>query len=296
VTAGAPSLAVPLTTRRTSPATIVARTLRHHGTGLAGAALLLALVLAAVAAPVLTAYDPVETAFPERLKGPGQDHLLGTDALGRDLLSRILYGARLSLRAGFMVVAISASIGTVLGVIAGYYGRWVDMTIMRLADLWMAMPGILLAMVFIFTLGTSLTNVIIGVGLAGIPYYARLVRGSVLSARELQYVDAARVIGARNHTIMFRHILPNVIAPVLIVSTLGIGSAILGVAGLSFLGLGAQPPTPEWGVIISDGRDKLRTAWWISTFAGVAIMLSVLAINLVGDALRDAFDPRLRSR
>jgi peptide/nickel transport system permease protein len=296
VTASAPSLSVSLPVRRTSSRAIVARTLRHHWTGLAGAALLFALVLAAIAAPALTSYDPVKTSFPDRLLSPGGDHLLGTDALGRDLLSRLLYGARLSLRAGFTVVAISASIGTVLGVISGYYGRWVDMAIMRLVDLWMAMPGILLAMVFIFTLGTSLNNVIIGVGLAGAPDYARLVRGSVLSAREHQYVDAARVIGARNHAIMFRHILPNVIAPVFIVSTLGIGSAILGVAGLSFLGLGAQPPTPEWGVIISDGRDKLRTAWWISTFAGVAIMISVLAINLVGDALRDAFDPRLRSR
>ena len=270
--------------------------LRRHWSGVVGGVVLLLLILAGVAAPALTPYNPVETAFKQRLLPPSFDHPLGTDALGRDLLSRLLYGARISLRAGFLVIAISASIGTVLGVIAGYYGRGVDMAIMRLADLWMAMPGILLAMVFIFTLGPSLTNVIIGVGLAGAPDYARLVRGSVLSAREQQYVDAARVIGAPDIIIMFRHILPNVIAPIMIVATLGIGSAILGVAGLSFLGLGAQPPTPEWGVIISDGRDKLRTAWWISTFAGGAIMISVLAINLVGDALRDALDPRLRAR
>jgi peptide/nickel transport system permease protein len=270
--------------------------LRRNWTGMAGAVLLAVLVLSAVFAPALTSYDPVKTSFKERLQSPGSAHLLGTDALGRDLLARLLYGARISLRAGFLVVAISSSLGTILGIVAGYYRRWVDMAIMRLADLWMAMPGILLAMVFIFTLGPSLTNVIIGVGLAGVPDYARLVRGSVLSAREHQYVEAARVIGARDTTIMFRHILPNVVAPVLIVATLGVGGAILGVAGLSFLGVGAQPPTPEWGVIISDGREKLRTAWWISTFAGVAIMISVLAINLLGDALRDILDPRLRSR
>jgi peptide/nickel transport system permease protein len=273
-----------------------AGSLRRNWTGMAGAVLLVLLVLSAIFAPALTSYDPVKTSFKERLQAPSRTHLLGTDALGRDLLSRLLYGARISLRAGFLVVAISASLGTVFGIVAGYYRRWVDMTIMRLADLWMAMPGILLAMVFIFTLGPSLRNVIIGVGLAGVPDYTRLVRGSVLSAREHQYVEAARVSGARDATIMFRHILPNVVAPVLIVATLGVGGAILGVAGLSFLGVGAQPPTPEWGVIISDGREKLRTAWWISTFAGVAIMISVLAINLLGDALRDILDPRLRSR
>jgi peptide/nickel transport system permease protein len=261
-----------------------------------GAVLLLLIILSAAFAPALTSYDPVKTSFKERLQSPDSTHVLGTDALGRDLLARLLYGARISLRSGFLVVAISAGLGTVLGIVAGYYRRWVDMAIMRLADLWMAMPGILLAMVFIFTLGPSLTNVIIGVGLAGVPDYTRLVRGSVLSAREQQYVEAARVLGARDTTIMFRHILPNVVAPVLIVATLGVGGAILGVAGLSFLGVGAQPPTPEWGVIISDGREKLRTAWWISTFAGAAIMISVLAINLLGDAVRDILDPRLRSR
>jgi peptide/nickel transport system permease protein len=296
MTSSTPSLALAAPQSRDRQSARASRMLRQHWTGLVGIVILLVLILAASAAPALTPYDPVATAFRQRLHPPSLDHPLGTDALGRDLFSRLLYGARISLRAGFLVVAISASLGTFLGVVAGYYGRWVDMGIMRLADLWMAMPGILLAMVFIFTLGPSLTNVIIGVGLAGAPDYARLVRGSVLSAREQQYVDAARVIGAPDIVIMFRHILPNVIAPIMIVATLGIGSAILGVAGLSFLGLGAQPPTPEWGVIISDGRDKLRTAWWISTFAGGAIMISVLAINLVGDAFRDALDPRLRAR
>jgi peptide/nickel transport system permease protein len=296
MTSTASSLALAAPRWRNRQTALAARAMRRHWTGLVGVVLLLLLILAAIAAPALTPYDPIATAFRQRLQPPSLAHPLGTDALGRDLLSRLLYGARISLRAGFLVVAISASLGTALGVIAGYYGRGVDMVIMRLADLWMAMPGILLAMVFIFTLGPSLTNVIIGVGLAAAPDYARLVRGSVLSAREQQYVDAARVIGAPDIVIMFRHILPNVIAPIMIVATLGIGSAILGVAGLSFLGLGAQPPTPEWGVIISDGRDKLRTAWWISTFAGGAIMISVLAINLVGDALRDALDPRLRAR
>jgi peptide/nickel transport system permease protein len=292
----ASTLATAVPYRRTRRMTRFAGSLRRNWTGMAGAVLLILLVLSAIFAPALTSYDPVKTSFKERLQAPSRTHLLGTDALGRDLLSRLLYGARISLRAGFLVVTISASLGTIFGIVAGYYRRWVDMAIMRLADLWMAMPGILLAMVFIFTLGPNLRNVIIGVGLAGVPDYTRLVRGSVLSAREHQYVEAARVLGARDTTIMFRHILPNVVAPVLIVATLGVGGAILGVAGLSFLGVGAQPPTPEWGVIISDGREKLRTAWWISTFAGVAIMISVLAINLLGDALRDILDPRLRAR
>lgn len=294
--APATALTAPISHQRNRGMRRFAASLRRNWTGMIGAILLLLLVLSAIFAPYLTSFDPLKTSFPDRLQSPSTTHLLGTDALGRDLLTRLLYGARISLRAGFLVVLISASLGILLGVVAGFYRRWVDTVIMRFVDLWMSMPGILLAMVFIFTLGPSLTNVVIGVGLAGVPDYTRLVRGSVLSARELQYVDAARVLGARDSTIMFRHILPNVIAPILVLATLGVGSAILGVAGLSFLGVGAQPPTPEWGVIISDGRDKLRTAWWISTFAGVAIMISVLAINLLGDALRDILDPRLRSR
>jgi peptide/nickel transport system permease protein len=249
-----------------------------------------------LAAPLLTRHDPIETNTKERLQGPSLEHPFGTDDLGRDLWSRVLYGGRLSLRAGFIAVGIALVGGSLIGLIAGYYGRWIDMALMRFMDILMAMPGILLTMIFIFSLGPTLTNAMIAIGLASIPEYARIVRGSVLSAREQPYVEAAIVVGVPPWRIMGRHILPNVVYPVLVVATIGLGGAILSLAGLSFLGLGAQPPTPEWGVIVSDGRARLRDAWWITTFPGLAIALSVLAINLVGDGLRDIFDPRLRSR
>ncbi len=249
-----------------------------------------------VGRPLLTPFDPLAAEPRDRLQSPSLTHPFGTDELGRDLWSRVLYGGRLSLRAGFISVGIAVLGGILVGLVAGYYGHKVDMVLMRLADILMAMPGILLTMVFIFSLGPTLTNAMIAIGLASIPEYARLVRGSVLSARENLYVDAAQVVGAPPWLVMARHILPNVVAPTLILATVGIGGAILALAGLSFLGLGAQPPTPEWGVIISDGRARLRNAWWIATFPGLAIAFSVLAINLVGDGLRDAFDPRLRRR
>lgn len=266
--------------------------LRANPIAVFGAVMLLLLVAAAVFAPLLTSYDPLDAQTRERLQGPSRDHLFGTDELGRDLFSRVLYGGRLSLRAGFVAVGIAVLGGVVIGLIAGFYGRWVDMILMRLMDILMAMPGILLTMIFIFSFGPTLTNAMIAIGLASIPEYARIVRGSVLSAREFLYVDAARVTGTPPWLIMGRHILPNVIAPVLVVATIGVGGAILSLAGLSFLGLGAQPPNPEWGVLVSDGRARLQTAWWITTFPGIVIAVAVLAINLVGDGLRDAFDPR----
>lgn len=272
------------------------RQLTGNSNTVVGFILLLLLALSVIAAPLLTSYDPIDTDRRARLQGPSTEHFFGTDDLGRDLFSRILYGGRLSLTAGFVAVGIAVLGGVIVGLIAGFYGGWIDMVLMRLADVLMAMPGILLTMIFIFSLGPTLTNAMIAIGLASIPEYARLVRGSVLSAREYLYVDAARVTGVAPWRIMARHILPNVISPVLVVATLGLGGAILSLAGLSFLGLGAQPPDPEWGVIVSDGRERLRTAWWITTFPGLAIAVSVLAINLVGDGLRDAFDPRLRSR
>jgi peptide/nickel transport system permease protein len=274
----------------------LARRLTGNANTIVGLALLLLIVGAALTAPLLTPFDPLAAEPRDRLQAPSLTHPFGTDELGRDLWSRVLYGGRLSLRAGFISVGIAVLGGILVGLIAGYYGHKVDMVLMRLADILMAMPGILLTMVFIFSLGPTLTNAMIAIGLASIPEYARLVRGSVLSARENLYVDAAQVVGAPPWLVMTRHILPNVVAPTLILATVGIGGAILALAGLSFLGLGAQPPTPEWGVIISDGRARLRNAWWIATFPGLAIALSVLAINLVGDGLRDVFDPRLRQR
>jgi peptide/nickel transport system permease protein len=206
-------------------------------------------------------------------------YLLGTDHVGRDILSRIIYGARISLR---------------IGLISGYHGGWVDVIIMRVMDVMLAFPGILLALAIISLLGPNLSNVMIAVGVSAIPAYTRLVRASVLSAKENLYVSAAQAIGCSTGITLFRHILPNVIAPVIILATLGVAGAILSAAALSFIGLGAQPPTPEWGAILSDGRQYLRYAWWVATFPGLAIMITVLAINALGDGLREALDPRAR--
>ena len=255
---------------------------------------LLLIIMATILAPFLTPYDPIEPNYRARFAPPSSEFIFGTDRIGRDIFTRILYGGRISLRVGLIAVGIAASLGTLLGLIAGFYGKWIDEVIMRFMDLIMAMPSILLAITIVFALGPNLFNVMIAVGISTMPNYARVVRASVLSARENTYVEAARASGINDLTIMTRHILPNVIAPVMVLATLGLGSAILSVAALSFLGLGAAPPTPEWGLLISDGRAYLGDAWWISTFPGLAIMLVVLSVNLIGDGLRDAMDPRLR--
>ncbi len=217
-----------------------------------------------------------------------------TDHLGRDILSRLLYGARISLTLGLISVGIAATCGTLLGLVAGYYGGRVDLTAGVLIDVMLAFPGILLALGIVTVLRPGITNAMIAVGIAAIPTYTRLVRGSVLAAKNNVYVEAARVVGCRTPRILWLHILPNVLAPLIVLATLGAAQAILAGAALSFLGLGAQPPTPEWGLMLSEGRRYIRDAWWNSMFPGVAIMLTVLAINLLGDGLRDALDPRLK--
>lgn len=257
-----------------------------------GLAILLLLIVVALAAGVITSYDPVQIAPREALQAPSREHLFGTDQYGRDVFARVVYGARISLMIGLISVSIALVSGTLLGLISGYYGKWADISIMRIIDVMLAFPGILLALALVSILGPSLQNLMIAVGISAIPQYARLVRGSVLSAKEHVYVDAARVVGTGNATIMWRHILPNVVAPVIVMATLGIGSAILWAAGLSYLGLGSQPPTPEWGRMLSEGRDFLREQWWIATFPGLAIMVTVLGMNLLGDGLRDVLDPR----
>jgi peptide/nickel transport system permease protein len=206
----------------------------------------------------------------------------------------VLWGGRLSLPVGFVSVVIAAVIGVALGLLAGYYGGRLDAVIMRFVDLLLAFPGILLALAIVSILGPSVRNMMIAVGISAIPEYARLTRGSVLSAREALYVDAARVIGVPNRIILTRHLLPNVVTPIIVAATLGVGSAILTAAALSFLGLGAQPPQAEWGRMLSDGRAYLQSQWWISTFPGLAIMVAVLAMNMLGDGLRDALDPRMK--
>jgi peptide/nickel transport system permease protein len=270
------------------------RPLLHNKGAVAGLIVLAILVSAAVLAPVLPLPNPIQIDSTHALYSPGTPFLFGSDQYGRDVFSRVIYGGRVSLMVGPIAVVIALVPGVALGLVAGYYGRWVDTVLMRIVDVMLAFPGILLALGIVAVLGPSLTSLMIAVGISSIPTYARLTRGSVLSARENLYVDAARVVGARDSTILLRHILPNVVAPVIVVSTLGVGAAILVAATLSFLGLGSQPPTPEWGRMLSEGRQYLREEWWIATFPGVAIMLTVLALNILGDGLRDALDPRLR--
>lgn len=269
--------------------------LRQNTGAVIGLVTLAVLILIALLAPVITQYDPIIINPPDRLQSPSMDHWLGTDPFGRDLYTRVVYGARISLPIGIIAVVISASFGIALGLVSGYYRGVTDSIIMRLIDVMLAFPGILLALVVVAILGPNLRNVMIAVGIGGIPRYTRLVRGSVLASRELQYVEAARVVGVPDHTLLIRHILPNVIAPAVILSTLSVGSAIISAAGLSFLGLGAQPPTPEWGAMLADGRQFLRTDPWVTTVPGIAIMLTVLSVNLFGDGLRDILDPRFRT-
>jgi peptide/nickel transport system permease protein len=268
--------------------------LRRNLGAVAGAVVVVVFVLAAVLAPWLTDDDPVATQFDQRFAPPSLRHPIGTDSFGRDLLSRVLYGGRLSLSVGLIAIAISDVIGIPLGLWSGYrLGRF-DTIVMRLVDLWLAFPGLLVAIAIVAILGPGLQNVMIAIGIGGIPGLVRLVRGTVLQVRGVEFVDAARAIGGGDGHIIRVHVLPNVLAPIVVLTTLRLAGAILSGVGLSFLGLGAQPPTPEWGAIVAEGRSYLRDAWWVSTLPGVAIFLTVMGFNLLGDGLRDAFDPRLR--
>jgi peptide/nickel transport system permease protein len=268
--------------------------LRSKGAML-GLVVLILLVAIALLAPVLPLADPIQIDPASALYSPGVPFLFGSDQYGRDVFSRVIFGSRVSLVVGPIAVAIALVPGVAIGLLAGYYGRWLDVVLMRIVDVMLAFPGILLALAIVAVLGPSLTSLMVAVGISSIPTYARLTRASVLSARENLYVDAARVVGADDTAILLRHILPNVVAPIIVVATLGVGAAILVAATLSFLGLGSQPPTPEWGRMLSEGRQYLREQWWIATFPGLAIMLTVLALNLLGDGLRDALDPRMKT-
>lgn len=268
--------------------------LRRNPGSMLGVVILLLMILGAIFAPLISHQDPTILAPMDRLQPPNTEHLFGTDAFGRDIFTRVIYGGRISLMVGIISVGIASVIGVSLGMLAAYYGGWLDSLIMRLVDVMLAFPGILLALVVLAVLGTSLINVMIAVGVSAVPTYARVTRGSVLSIKEEVYVEAANVIGAPTHRILLRHILPNVLGPLVVVATLGVAGAIISGAALSFLGLGAEPPTPEWGLMLSDGRNYLRHAWWITTFPGLAIMVTVLSINLLGDGLRDALDPRMK--
>ena len=253
-------------------------------------------VFAALFAPVLSPTDPLDQNVLQGLKPPSVEHPLGTDKLGREVLSRLLYGARISLFVGVAVVLIAGAVGTLLGVVAGYRGGWADEGLMRITDIFFAFPALILAMAIAGALGPSLQNALIAISAVTWPVYARLLRGQVLALKEREFILAARTVGVPEWQIVLRHLLPNMLAPLLVQASFDMGAAITAVAGLSFIGFGAQPPTPEWGVMISEARNYMATAWWLGTFPALAIMLVVGAFNLLGDGLRDLLDPRLRGR
>ncbi len=270
------------------------RRLRRHRLAMVGLGIIVVIILLAIFAPVVSPRDPLEIDYAHTAVPPGVGgHLLGTDAVGRDILARLIYGTRISLQVGIVAVGIASSLGTAVGLAAGYHGGVVDNLLMRVVDVFLAFPVIVLAIAIIAVLGPSLVNVIIALGLVAWTTYARVVRGQVLVLRELDFVQAARAVGTGDAQIIIRHILPNTLAPIIVLATVGMAAAIIAEAALSFLGLGVQPPTPSWGTMLNEGRAFLRTAPHISTFPGLAIMLTVLGFNFLGDGLRDALDPRL---
>jgi ABC-type dipeptide/oligopeptide/nickel transport system permease subunit len=259
-----------------------------------GLVVVVLLIVGAALAPLLARHDPIRIDLVGQLQPPSSEHWMGTDVQGRDVWARLVYGARVSLAVGLISQSIALALGLTLGLLAGYYGKWIDELVMRLADITLAFPTLLLLIAMVAALQPSLMVVFVTVGVVGWAGMARLVRGQVLVVRQLEYVQAARALGAQDRRIIARHVLPNVIAPVVIASTLGMAGAIMAEAALSFLGLGVQPPTPSWGAMIADGRDlaQLRDSPWTSVFPGLAIGVTVLGFNLLGDALRDALDPR----
>jgi peptide/nickel transport system permease protein len=267
--------------------------LRRHHLALAGLGFLGLLIVCAIAADVIAPYGPLEQQMAQRLKPPSAAHLFGTDDFGRDILTRIIYGARISLQVGFVAVGIAGTIGIALGLVAGYFGGWVDGVLMRSMDVLLAFPAILLAVVIMALLGPSTTNVMIAIGIAYIPVFARVVRGSVLTVKPNEYVEAARAAGASEKRMLLLHVLPGTSGPIIVQASLALAYAILAEAALSFLGLGTQPPTPTWGSMLSFGREFVREAPWFTFFPGFAIFLTVLSLNLIGDGLSDALDPRL---
>ncbi|MDQ7829124.1 MAG: ABC transporter permease [Armatimonadota bacterium] len=270
------------------------RTLRNP-LSLAGLGLIAALVLTALLAPVLAPSDPLRTEMTARLQPPSRAHPFGTDQLGRDVLSRVLHGARITLRIAILTAVVATAIGLPVGVLSGYFRGRTDDLLMRLTDMFMAFPRLILAMAIAAALRPSLENVILAISLAGWPIYARLARSMALAIREEVYIEAARALGASAWRILTRHVLPGVVSPVIIQVSLDMGGIILTAAGLGFIGFGAQPPTPEWGLMISEGRNYVPGQWWLATFPGLAISLVVLGFNLLGDGIRDVLDPRLRT-
>lgn len=278
-----------------SPASLALFRLRRHRGAMIGITLLVFLLFTAIAAPLITWVDPTGVDPTAAFLPPVRQHLMGTDNIGRDVWARFAFGGRISLQVGLIAMAISSTIGTLVGIVAGFYGGWTDSILSWFTEVLMAFPGILLALAVIAVLGPGLINVMIAVGIGSIPSFMRLSRGSVLSVKETDYVLSSRALGNSDWGMMRMHVLPNIMRPILVLLTLGIGGAILEGAALSFLGLGAQPPTPEWGLMLSQSRGFLREAWWMSIFPGLGIFLTILAINLLGDGLSDVLSPEYQS-
>lgn len=272
---------------------IISRLFRNK-IGLLGVVVVVLLVILTVFAPLFTRYQYDAQSFPDRFKPPGPSHIMGTDNFGRDLWTRLLYGGRISLLIAILASVISNIIGVFIGSVSGYFGRKTDTVIMRVLDILMAIPPLLLAIAISSSLGSGPVNTALAISLSGIPYSARIIRSTVMSIKDSEFVEAAIATGSRHLRVIFRHILPNTIAPLIVGATLGIGANIMSISGLSFIGLGVHPPIPEWGSILADGRAYIRDFWPIIVFPSVFIMLTILGFNLFGDALRDALDPRLK--
>jgi len=282
-----------------SQARHVLRRLVKHPSGIAGALVTLLFFAVALLAPWLSPYDPLAQDLDRRLQGPSRAHPLGTDDFGRDVLSRVMHGARISLTVGFISIGIAAAGGLILGLVAGFYtagcwGRLIDVVIMRTSDILLAFPAVLLAIAIVTAFGPGLRNAMLAIAVIYLPRFIRIVRASILVEKEQTYIEAGQALGVSNRRLLFRHLLPNAMSPVIVQATLGLAEAIIEAAALSFLGLGATPPTPEWGAMLSEGRSYLRLAPWVTFFPGMAIFLIVVSFNLLGDGLRDALDPRLR--
>lgn len=273
------------------------RRYRKNKTAMVGLFLLLALIVIAVGSGFFLDYeqDVVKQNIIEKLQWPSSEHLFGTDKYGRDLLARVVWGTRTSLSVGFLTVAIALAVGALIGAVAGFYGGKVDNVLMRIMDVFLAMPSIMLAIAVVSALGTSMVNLLLALAIARIPQFARIVRSAILSIKGIDYIEAARAYGCRDSHIIFRHIIPNAVGPIIVQTTTTLANTILGVAGLSFIGLGIQPPTPEWGSMLSEAKEHMRYFPYLMIPPGIAIVIAVLAFNLIGDGLRDALDPRLKN-
>ncbi|AJD92442.1 glutathione transport system permease protein gsiD [Jeotgalibacillus malaysiensis] len=288
----------PVTAKKVNPRIenykMIWKRLKKNKAALIGGYLIVFFIVVAIFGPMLLSKSPNATDIANKLAGPSAEYWFGTDNFGRDIFTRIIHGMGITLYVGFLSVIIGLVVGVPLGIISGYYGGRIDNVIMRIMDVLLAFPGILLALAIVSVLGGSLQNVIIAVGIFSVPAFARIVRGSTLSVKKLEYIDAVRALGATDFRIIFRHILPNVMSPIIVQATLRIATAVLTAAGLSFLGLGAQPPMPEWGAMLSEGRDYIYDAWHVAFFPGMMIVLVVLAFNIFGDGIRDALDPKMK--